>query len=173
MILISVEDYNQFSQNYYDSVINSLQFHKLTCSCGHSSCLNIHAYYDRCIKSTEGEETIHICRVRCSECEKTHALLLTSIVPYDKISLQDQHSIICAYENGTDPRAICEANPYIDENNIKSVILRYVRFWLQRLLSEAIRLSSIAFLIKSCISFYSMQFMQIRRTQVLLFSSTT
>ena len=42
MILISVSNYNQFSQDYYDSVINSLPFHRLTCSCGHSACLSIH-----------------------------------------------------------------------------------------------------------------------------------
>lgn len=47
MITISVKDYNQISQDYYDSIINSLQFHRLTCSCGHSACLTIHGYYRR------------------------------------------------------------------------------------------------------------------------------
>ena len=169
MILISVSNYNHFSQDYYDSVINSLQFHQLMCTCGHSACLAIHAYYKRGIFLPEGTQFLRICRVRCSECGRTHALLLTSIVPYDRISLADQHAIICAYEDGSDRNAVCESNPSIDENSVKSVIRRYVLFWLQRLLAEAIPLSEIRTLVRDCLSFYSMQFMQIHRTAAKLF----
>ena len=173
MILISVSDYNQFSQNYYDSVINALQFHQLRCSCGHSACLSIHAYYRRNVFLPDGSVTLRICRVRCSVCGRTHALLLSSIVPYDRISLSDQHSVVRAYQEQTDRNAVCEANPTIDENNVKSIIRRFRRFWLQRLLAEKIRLSEIPALIHNCFSFYSMQFMQIRRTAAVLFASAT
>ena len=173
MILISVKDYNQFSQDYYDSVINSLQFHQLKCSCGHSACLSIHAYYTRSIFLPDGVHSLRICRVRCSECGRTHALLLSSFVPYDRISLLDQHTVVCAYEDDSDRNAVCDQNPSIDENNVKSIIRRYKRFWLQRLLSESIRLRDIPSLIRSCVSFYSMQFMQIRGTATSLFSLTT
>ena len=173
MILISVSDYNQFSQDYYDSVINSLQFHRLTCSCGHSACLSIHAYYTRGVFLPNGVYQLRICRVRCSECGRTHALLLSSLVPYDRISLSDQHTVVCAYEEGTDRNAVCEQNPSIDENNVKFIIARYTGFWVQRLLAESIRLAGIPTLIRSCLSFYSMQFMQIRRTAAALFPLTT
>ena len=63
--------------------------------------------------------------------------------PYSQISLQDQCSIISAYEQGTDRNAVCDKNPSIDENNIKAVIRRYVRHWMQRLLSEAVLLRRI------------------------------
>ena len=173
MILISVRDYNRFSQDYYDSIINSLQFHRLTCTCGHSACLTIHAYYTRSVFLPDGVHPLRVCRVRCSECGRTHALLLSSFVPYDRISLLDQHTVVRAYENGSDRNAVCEQNPSIDENNVKSIIHRYKHVWLQRLLSEAIRLSEISSLIQNCFSFYSMQFMQIRRTIVELFALTT
>ena len=173
MILISVSDYNQFSQDYYDSVINNLQFHRLTCSCGHSACLSIHAYYTRGVFLPDGVCPLRICRVRCSECGRTHALLLSSLVPYDRVSLSDQHTVICAYEDGSDRNAVCEQNPSIDENNVKAIIRRYSRFWLQRILSEAICLTGIPALIRSCFSLYSMQFMQIRRIPSMLFSHTT
>ena len=117
--------------------------------------------------------SLRICRVRCSECGRTHAILPSSIVPYDRIPLSDQHRIICAYEDGSDRNAVCEDNPSVDENNVKSVIRRYLLFWLQRLLAEAIRLTKIPSLILDCFSFYSMQFMQIRRTPCLLFTTTT
>ena len=173
MILISVRDYNKFSQDYYDSIINRLQFHRLTCSCGHSACLSIHAYYKRGVFLPDGVHSLRICRVRCSECGRTHALLLSSLVPYDRISLIDQHTIVCAYEDGSERNAVCEQNPSIDENNVKAIIRRYTRFWLQRLLSESLRLSDVSSLIRSCFSFYSMQFMQIRGTTARLFALTT
>ena len=173
MILISVSDYNQFSQDFYDSVINSLPFHQLTCSCGHSACLSIHAYYKRGVFLPDGSRFLRICRVRCSECGRTHSLLLSSLVPYDRISLMDQHTVVCAYEDGSDRNAVCEQNPSIDENNVKSIIRRYTLFWLQRLLSEAIRLTTIPSLVRNCFSFYSMQFMQIHGTVAMLFPLTT
>lgn len=173
MILISVSNYNKFSQDYYDSIINSLQFHRLTCSCGHSACLSIHAYYTRGVFLPDGIYPLRICRVRCSECGKTHAILLSSMVPYDRISLLDQHTVVCAYEDGSDRNTVCEQNPSIDENNVKSIIRRYTRFWRQRLLSELIRLTEISSLILSCVSFYSMQFMQIRGAPARFFSFTT
>lgn len=173
MILISVRDYNQFSQNYYDSVINSLPFHQLTCTCGHSACLSVHAYYRRGVFIPSGVQSLRICRVRCSECGKTHALLPSSLVPYDRITLPDQHRIILAYQDGTDRNAICEENPTLDENCVKAVIRRFLFFWLQRLLSEAVRLASLPPLVETCCASYSMQFMQVRRIALRLFAGTT
>ena len=150
MILVSVSNYNRFSQNYYNSVINNLQLHRLTCSCGHSACLSIHAYYNRSVFLPDGVYPLRICRVRCSECGRTHA-----------------------YEDGTDRNAVCEQNPSIDENNVKSIIRRYTRFWRQRILSESICLTEIPSIVRRCCSFYSMQFMQIRGAPAKLFSLTT
>lgn len=173
MILIYVEDYNNFSQNYYDSVINRIQLHQLSCTCGCSGCLAIHAYYKRGVAIPDGIFTLRICRVQCRECGCTHALLLSSLVPYDRISLSDQHKIILAYDKGSSPAAVCEENPCIDENNIKAVIRRYLLFWLQRLLAEAIRLNDIRSLVRECTAHYSLQFMQIHRTPCRLFFNTT
>ena len=173
MILISVSDYNQFSQDYYDSIINSLPFNRLTCSCGHSACLSVHAYYKRGVFLPDGTHYLRICRVRCSVCGRTHSLLLSSLVPYDRISFPDQHTVVCAYEDGSDRNAVCEQNPSIDENNVKSIIRRYTHFWRERLRSESIRLAGIPSLVRSCLTFYSMQFMQIHRTAAILFPLTT
>lgn len=173
MILFSVKNYNKFSQDYYDSVINSLQFHQLTCTCGHSACLTIHGYYTRGVFLPENLQYLRICRVKCSQCGKTHAILPASLVPYDRISLADQHRIICDFESGSDWNAVCEENPSIDENNVKAVIRRYLLFWLQRLLSGMIRLSSIPDLIRSCIALYSLQFMQIHRVALEFYPDTT
>ena len=169
MITISVKDYNHISQDYYDFIINSLQFHRLTCSCGHSACLTIHGYYDRGIYLPEGKLSLHVCRVICSECGRTHALLLSSIVPYSRICAADQQEIVIAYETARRPDSICDSNPCLDENNVKSVIRRYRRFWKQRLISEKISVTGLADLIRGCFSHYSIQFMQIRSTFNQLF----
>ena len=174
MITIPVKEYNTFTQDFYDSVIFSLQFQQLKCSkCGHSACLTIHGYYRRSIAMPEGMVSLRICRVKCSECGHTHALLLSSIVPYSRIAAADQHKVVCAYENGTRRNCICDDNPSVDENNVKSIIRRYRHFWLQRRLAESIPLMPLSELIRRCFSHYSVQFMQIHRTSNRLFPDTT
>ncbi|MBQ6148451.1 MAG: hypothetical protein IJI83_02780 [Oscillospiraceae bacterium] len=61
----------------------------------------------------------------------------------------------------------------MDENNIKSVIRRYVKFWRERLLAERISLYSLPDLTSACFSHYSKQFMQIRNTYNKLIPSST
>lgn len=172
MITLDVSDFNNFSQEFYDSVVNALDLHQLECSCRHSGCLSVHGYYGRSVITDDGKVKLRIRRVRCSECGKTHALLLLSLVPYSQVFLEDQRTIVQDHENGENPNAICSANG-LDENNVKSIILRYRRFWQQRLQSESIFLDPIRELITGCFALYGMQFMQIRRTPNKLFSFTT
>lgn len=173
MITISVKDYNQISQDFYESIINSLQFHRLPCSCGHHACLTIHGYYKRGVYLPDGTRMLKVCRVKCSECGRTHALLLSSIVPYSRIRTSDQQAIIIAYETASGTGRVCDENPSIDEKTAMSVVRRYLRFWKQRLLSEGVSLTELGTLIRGCFSYYSMQFMQVRCTFNQLFPSPT
>lgn len=173
MITIQADDYNQFSQDFYNSVIFSIQLHQLSCSCKHSSCLTIHAYYKRSVITPTGKVVLKIVRVKCSVCGKTHALLLSSMVPYCQVSLIDQQEVVSDYENGNDRKHVSFANPMIDENHIKSILRKYKRHWRERLRAESIKLEPIACLARSCLSFYSAQFMQIRNTFNILFLSPT
>ena len=173
MITILVQDCNLISQSFYDSVINRIQFHQLTCICAHSACMTIHGYYHRSIKLPTGTLLLRICRVRCSECGKTHALLLSSIVPYSQIRTCDQQQICIAYEQHLSISSVCDSNPEIDENNVKSVLRNYRRHWCEMLKSLRISLSPLFTLIRSCFANYSAQFMQIHRGFNRLFSYTT
>ena len=173
MITIFVQDCNPISQSFYDSVINRIPFHQLTCTCGHSACMNIHGYYRRSIKLPDGTLRLRICRVRCSECGKTHALLLSSIVPYSQIRTCDQQQICIAYEHHLSTASVCDSNPEIDENNVKSVLRNYRRRWREMLKSLRISLSPRVTLVRSCFANYSAQFMQIHRGSNRLFSYTT
>lgn len=173
MITISADFCNPVSQKIYDDVINSLQFHRLSCPCGYSGCLSIHGYYDRTVKSGESGLRLHVCRVICSVCRHTHALLLSSIVPYSQISLPDQVDILEHAASDGDFSSVMEATPSIDESCVRSVIRRFRGHWEQRLLSENIILSPCMDFIRRCFSAFHRQFMQIKRTPNLLFLTPT
>lgn len=174
MITVKVKNCKSISQDYYDSIINTLQLNQLTCCCGHSGCMTIHAYYSRKVKLPNGLIiSLRILRVKCSECGRTHAVLLSSMVPYSQISLLTHQIIVLAYEDRTDPFQSCTNTGSIDENNVKTIIRKYITHWRQRLLSERISLSSLDVLISSCFAFYSTQFMQIRSTYNILFKTPT
>lgn len=138
MITVIVPDCNNFSQDFYNSVVDSLQVHQLTCSCGHSACLHIHAYYKRDVHSSSGCHTLRIQRLKCSECGRTHAILPSSIVPYQQVSLEDQRITVQAFEGQGDTRQACTPSGSIDENNVKSILRRYRKHWREKLRSEGI-----------------------------------
>ena len=150
---------------FYNNLISALQFHRLTCPCGHSGCLSIHGYYYRAVKTPEGLLKFRICRVICSCCGHTHALLLSSMVPYSRISLADHVSMISGFENNADCSEVMNHNPFIDESNLRFVIRQFKKHWKQRLLSAGITLSDN--LVHACFKHYLRQFMQIKSTEKL------
>lgn len=173
MITFMTDFGNPISQDSYDKTINNLQFHQMTCSCGHSGTLTVHAYYDRGVKSGAGAVRLHICRVKCRNCNKTHAILPAYIVPYSQVALPDQAAVISCYENSESYSDIMENTPSIDENCIHSIIRRYVLHWLQRVLSVGLSISTSPLFIRQCFSHFSRQFMQIKRTPNILFLTPT
>lgn len=174
MITIFNHTFKPLSQNYYDNTINSLDFHRLTCSCGHSACLNKHAYYHRSIKTPLGKIRLRICRVKCSLCGATHALLLAEMVPYSQIPLLSQVYIIGeSLADSPDYSVLMAENPEIDESNIASVLRQFNHFWKERLLSQGISLLDHCNLIRLSFSFFKRQFMQIKCTPNILFSTPT
>lgn len=173
MITIFCSQFKGVSQEIYDSVIKALQLHRMTCSCGHKACLSVHGYYGRGIKNENGTIIITICRVRCSVCGHTHAILLSSMVPYSQIQASHQWRICADYESKHDVCSICDDVLAIDENNVKYVLRNYRKHWREMLRSIRLTPSSFTELVLSCFSNYSMQFMQIRRTTNRLFHFTT
>ena len=173
MITLFVEENNPLTPTFYNSFISSLQFHQLRCTCGHAGCLSVHGYYHRFIKTPEGKLSCRICRVICECCGKTHALLLSSMVPYSQLSLMDHAEIVAAYEADTPTAWLLKRNDSVDESTIRHVIHNYLRHWKQRLISHSISIDCISVLIKQCFLAYSRQFMQIKRTSNHLFPNTT
>ena len=111
MITLFVEENNPLTPNFYNNLIINLQFHQLTCPCDHSGGLSVHGYYNRSVKLLGGKVTFRICRVICEHCGHTHAILLSSMVPYSQVSTSDHISVINNYNQGTSQEAIMNANP--------------------------------------------------------------
>lgn len=169
MITLYVEESNPLTPDFYNHVIANLQLHRLRCSCGQAGCLSVHAYYHRCIKVPGGKLCFRICRVRCESCGKTHALLLSSMVPYSQLSLKDHISVIDAYESDRPTAEGLRNMDSVDESNFRYVIRQYLRHWKQKLLSERISLHPVSDLVGNCLRTFCRQFMQIHRTPNLLF----
>lgn len=173
MITIFVKENKPLTPDSYNDLINSMQFHRMTCTCGHSACLSIHGYYSRSLKMPEGKRSFRICRVICSCCHHTHALLPSSMVPYSQVSMEEHIGIISAYENGKGCKSLMENNPSIDESNCRHIRRSFLRHWKQRLLSEKLSLSDRTTLIHGSFRCFARQFMQIHFTQNILFRDTT
>lgn len=173
MITLSVDLCNPVSQDFYDKTIYNLQFHQLVCTCGHSGGLTIHGYYNRSVKSGDSSLCLRICRVICSECGHTHALLISSLVPYSQVPTNDQIDIISHSESDGDFSHIMDHTPSIDESCVRSVIRRFRQHWKQRLLSEDFVPIPIGCFIEHCFGAFLRQFMQIKCTPNILFLTPT
>ena len=85
MITVKTENYNLISQHFYNKTIDSLDLNLISCACGHSGCLIRHGSYKRSIQLADRILSLSVVRVYCKICGHTHALLLSSMVPYSQI----------------------------------------------------------------------------------------
>ena len=169
MITIKTENYNLISQDFYNKTIDSLDLNLISCICGHSGCLIRYGSYRRKIQLTDRILSLSVVRVYCKVCGHTHALFLSSMVPYSQIPLVLHVRLIQAYEHDTGFQNILAEQYLVDENNLKSIIRNYRLHWKQRLLSMMLHLLDLSSLISACFSFFSRQFMQIKSVSNKLF----
>ena len=121
MITLKVDNLNrEISQKLYDEIIESVDIHLLECTCKRHNMV-VHGYYSRNIKTHNGNIELVIMRVRCKDCGKTHAVLISFIVPYQSIEMSVQIKIIA----NSDIEKIMYCNPSIDELDISRVKERF------------------------------------------------
>lgn len=167
MITLYVEDLNtEITQDVYDDYINAIDIHTLECTCKRHDMV-IHGYYTRKLKIHNKTITLTILRVRCTHCNKTHAVLLSLIVPYQNVALNIQIEVL----QDEDVEDILINNPDIDiqtVNRIRKRYRSYFKTWvtLKRLLLD----STIS--IKAYRDFVS-NFMQIHKGRYILNLLTT
>lgn len=171
MITIEEEKINTFSQRSYDSLLNTIELHRLVCSCGRHGSFTFYGSYIRTVKTNGSRIPLRISRVRCTESGRTHALLPSSIVPYSHIPVARQAAIIRCFESSSGMEPVLDAA--VDESNVRSVFRSYRKYWRERLRYEGIRISPVRELIRRAFHAFRRQFMQIRRTANLLFLRPT
>lgn len=116
--------------------------------------------------------SINLNQISCT-CGDTHALLLSSMVPYSQIPTAVQIDTIAALEEGIPLDSVLSGQCCVDESNLRHIIRSYRLHWKERLLSERINLSPFSYLIRKCFSCFSRSFMQIKNTRNKLFSAPT
>ena len=104
MITVKTENYNLISQDFYNKTMDSLDLNLISCTCGHSCCLIRHGSYKRSVQLADRILSLSVVRVYCKACGHTHALLLSSMIPYSQIPLVLHVRLIHAYEHETVPR---------------------------------------------------------------------
>lgn len=173
MITIETENYNHISQDFYNKTVHSINLNQISCTCGLSGCLIFYGSYKRKVQLHDQVLVLTVARVYCSSCGHTHALLLSSMVPYSQIPVAVQADAIAATEEGFSLESVLEKHCFVDESNLRAIIRSYRRHWRERLFSENIPITPIRMLIRRCFSHFSRSFMQIKSTRNKLFMLPT
>ena len=173
MITVFTKNCKKISQKIYDDIIGSLPAVSLTCPCGCSGCLTEHGSYNRHVKEPEGKILLTVRRVLRTVCGATHALLLSSVVPYSQVPLRDHAAIAEAHETDGNPADVMDGNPELSPGQVFYILSLYLRYRRERLKAEHIPLSSLHALTDGCFAAYSRPFMQIKKTVNILFVPPT
>lgn len=94
MISLKVDKFKgELNQQLYDNYISLIDVHSLMCTCGSHDNV-IHGYYKRKVRTDKNNIEIRIVRVKCKCCGKTHAVLISLIIPYKSVCLNTSIRII-------------------------------------------------------------------------------
>ena len=106
----------QVNSKNYDKIISNIDFSTIMCSkCSHSSWRH-YAHYSRRVDFFNSFYKISILRVQSKVCGVTHAVLVSSMVPYTSLSHNDIISIF-------DPNLVNYLD--IDETYLRFLISKY------------------------------------------------
>lgn len=168
MIMINVNQIDDINQIIYNEYIFKLDLNKIKCSCSCTGKLKKHGYYKRNIKIKGVKKELYVLRVKCNYCNKTHAILLSSIIPYKQILLIDCFSIIKNREDKYILNQIMAENLLIDESNIQYVIKQYNLLEFNGMIEEQLMCTELSFF---CFVIFDCQFLQIKKA-TFIFETT-
>ncbi|MFG6339138.1 MAG: hypothetical protein K1W31_12100 [Lachnospiraceae bacterium] len=83
-ICSTVRESNPVSQKSYDDLLQRVELSCLPCTCGCSGACIRYGSYRRHVKTDGRKLTLHIQRVLCRNCGRSHALLPSALVPYSQ-----------------------------------------------------------------------------------------
>lgn len=101
MIIIKTENYNFISQDFYNKTMILLILTLFPVSAVIPAVSSVMAFTDRKIQLTDRILSLSVVRVYCKVCRHTHALFLSSMVPYSQIPLVLHVHLIHVYGHDT------------------------------------------------------------------------
>lgn len=162
-------------QEIYDQITQNLQLIQIRCNECNQCGFVVHGYYERHFKRKlipgEKDDKITILRIRCPHCGKTHAVLLSSMIPYSQLSLEDSISVI-ELEHNSQITSFLDDHFWISIEDVQNTRKKFRKYWKERLLSEgfSMRMDNLTEL---CIRYFRLQFMQIRCRSIFFLSPST
>ena len=164
MIMIYDQKVKRLNQKIYDDMIAKIDLSLIRCPLCNNIGFNIHGYYERKVICEERSFNLVVCRIICSACHKTHAILTSHLIPYKRISLR-----ICLMIIKTKGmKTILDKFP-LSQELLPRLKRDYRRYWRARLKSIQIKLDDRELAFKCLFNFHR-QFMQIRSRSAFLFS---
>lgn len=135
MIILHTKIVNHFCQADYTDLLMSIDLSKLICPHCKKKGMVVFAYYLRkCISCFgSGRTEFKVLRVRCrnTDCLKTHALLPSCLIPYEKVMSKDVIRICASDDN----EEILSDNPNLFAYDIASIRKRYAGF-IEKILKD-------------------------------------
>ena len=123
LIIRSIDQYfakfvplKKYRSLYDDRYLDQIDLHRLPCTCDRHDMV-LHSCYERYIRTSHGKFKLLVTRVRCKSCGKTHAILLSSIVPWQSVKLAVQIRIL----KDDQMDRLTKDNIHIDEQVISRV----------------------------------------------------
>lgn len=89
----------KLNQENYNKIVDSIDFDSIICdSCSHHDWA-FHASYSRKVCILDRNVEIHITRVICLSCRKTHAILVEGIVPFALLSHSEIYNVLISFDS--------------------------------------------------------------------------
>lgn len=174
MLTIQLKIDKPINQKNYDEIRFKLDPTVLQCVCGAIGEFIWHGSYKRKVVLTGGDVIpLRIARLYCKHCHHTHAIILSTMVPYSKYPLSVQADIIESHDKNVSLNSILEKYPGIELDTLKSIIKKFHRHWNERLRSIGLALYPLSHLIEESFKHFKCQFMQIKATRNKLIPSPT
>lgn len=170
MITVMLKNFNMFDENFelsqglYDDCLSQFDINSLSCSCSQSHCLHKHGYYLRKIRTSHGLINLKILRVKCACCGRTHAIMLSCIIPFSQFLLNQMLKMI--------KTPISALNYFLITFNIDDSHVRYIKKMFHFHWKECLDNFNSSFnehLSSFCFRHFQCQFMQIRALSNIAF----
>ena len=160
MIILFPSVDNPVSQSFYDRAVSSVDFSSISCDCClHDHCFEKYGFYFRSFISSTSIR-LRIQRIRCRHCGRTHAILLSSMVPYSAHSIEIHIAVA-----SMPVRDVLERFQELYSDTAHSIRRRFRKYW-----KDLIHICDAAadHIASSCLLRFGRQFMQCRGSSLYL-----